>query len=141
MLPLELALARSHSNFAVDMRGSGRTVNFSCLNHFCDNEGHLAPWVCAWELRLGLYVLLLWVGLLSCHHPYLTCLPLIFANCQMPVGRIRHSELEYKPDKVGSGTFAEVGVFLCGRLGKRMRLICAIFEKALERLFVMTLHR
>jgi hypothetical protein len=47
----------------------------------------------------------------------------------MPVGRIRHSELEYKPDKVGSGTFAEVCVFLCRRLGKLLRLICAILEK------------
>jgi len=58
------------SNFTVDMRGAGRSTNFSCLNHFCDNEGHLAPW--------------------------------------MPVGRIRQNELEVKPDKVGSGTFAEV---------------------------------
>lgn len=58
------------ANFAVDMRGAGRNMAFSCLNYFCDTEGQLASF--------------------------------------MPVGKIRRSELEIRPEKIGSGTFADV---------------------------------
>ena len=38
-------------NLIVDIRGEGRNSSFRCLNHFVDNDGHLAPFMPIGRIR------------------------------------------------------------------------------------------